>query len=154
MHIGIIVHSFTGNTLQVAERIRDSLAARHNVEVKRIQIVGGEQQNMTQFQIADVPGIEEYDAVIFGAPVRGFSVSPVIASYLKGLPELKEKTVVCFVTKSLANNWTGGNKAIRSMQGICESKGGQVVDTGIVYWKETRREDSLNRLVERISQLF
>jgi flavodoxin len=141
MKIGIIVHSYSGNTTAVAHKIQGALIkAGHSVDVEQIKILGGEQPNTNQFQIESPPGANRYDALIFGAPVRGFSISPVIATYLNQLSNLSNKNVICFVTKQLSSNWTGGTSAIKGMKNICESKGGSVIETGIVFWKSKKRK--------------
>jgi flavodoxin len=155
MKIGIIVYSFTGNTNSVAQKIQDKLLqAGHLAEIKRIIIKGGEQPNSKQFIFENPPTINKYDALIFGAPVRGFSISPVISTYLKQLSSLKDKKVACFVTKQLNSYWTGGTRAITMMKRICESKGGVVVGTGVVFWKSKNRDIEIDTLAETLSSLF
>lgn len=46
MEIGIIVHSLTGNTLSVAERLQERLAADgHDVEIEQLKTIGEEKTN-------------------------------------------------------------------------------------------------------------
>jgi len=130
------------------------LQAGHLAEVERLMIKGGEQPNNNQFIIENPPAVFEYDALIFGAPVRGFSISPVISAYLNQLTSLKDKKVACFVTKQLNSNWTGGKRAITGMKQICESKDGVVVGTGVVFWKSKNRENEIEALVEKLCSLF
>lgn len=155
MKIAIIVHSYTGNTLAVAQKIQDRLVqAGHLAEIEQIKIKGGEQPNNPSFTIDNplIPG--GYDSYIFGAPVRGFSISPVISAYLNQISSLKDQKVACFVTKQLNSNWTGGNRAITSMKNICESKGGIVVTTGIVFSKSKNRDAMIGELADRICGLI
>lgn len=155
MKIGIIIHSYSGNTYSVAQKLQEKLLKDgHLVDIERIKLIGGEQPNNKQFQIETPPEVDRYDALIFGAPVRGFSISPVIAAYLKQLSTLRDKKVVCFVTKHLPFNWTGGKSAIAGMKSICESKGGTIAGTGIVFWKSKNREKEMDTLVEKLSNLF
>lgn len=155
MKIGIIIHSYSGNTYSVAQKLKEKLLkAGHLVEIERIKIIGGEQPNDKQFQIENPPEVNQYDAVVFGAPVRGFSISPVISAYMRQLSSLKGKKAACFVTKQLSFNWTGGNSAIAGMKNICESKGGNVAETGIVFWKSKNREKEIDALVEKLSSSF
>jgi len=43
MKIGIIVHSYTGNTYEVAQRIEEKLKnTGKDVEIKKVNILGGE----------------------------------------------------------------------------------------------------------------
>ena len=155
MKIGIIVHSFTGNTDSVARKFQEKLQqAGHTAEVERLAIKGGEQTNNLQFVLENPPAVSAYDALIFGAPVRGFSISPVISAYLNQLDSLKDKKVACFVTKQLNSNWTGGKRAIAGMKTICQAKGGQVVGTGVVFWKSKTRENDIEALADQFCRLF
>ena len=155
MKIGIIVHSYTGNTFTVAQKIHDRLKQTgHLAEIERIIIKGGENPNSRQIMIEHPPATDGYDALIFGAPVRGFAISPVILTYLQHLSSLKNKKVTCFVTKQLSSKWTGGTRAITRMKKICESKGGVVTGTGIVFWKSKNREMEIDALAEKMCNLF
>lgn len=155
MKVGVIVHSYSGNTLSVAEKIKESLLkVGHSIDIVRIQIIGGENPGNRQFEIENPPEVNNYDALIFGAPVRGFSISPVIAAYLNQLHSLKDKKAACFVTKKLSSDWTGGKKAIALMKDICESKGGIVVGMGTVCWKSKNRENEIDVLTEKLCSLF
>ena len=155
MRLGIIVHSYTGNTFSVAEKLQAKLIETgHQAEIERIKIVGGEQPNSVQFQIENPPDAGQYDALIVGGPVRGFSVSPVIAAYLQQVSSLKDKKVACFVTKHLSSSWTGGNRALKSMKSFCEAKGGTVAGTGIIFWKSKDRDREIDALAEKMCSLF
>ena len=155
MKIGIVVHSFTGNTLSVAQEIQNMLLlSGHLAEVEQIKISGGEQPNNTQFLIENPPDVSKFDALIVGAPVRGFSISPVISTYLKQVTSLKDKKVVCFITKQLNSYWTGGKRAINTMKDLCEAKEGIVVGTGVIYWKSKNRDNDVGLLAKRICDYF
>lgn len=153
MKIGIIVHSYTGNTFSVAEKIREELLrAGHSADIERIKMIGGENPTNKEFEIENPPEARNYEALIFGAPVRGFSISPVIAVYLRRLNSLKGKKVAIFVTKKLSSDWTGGKKAIALMRDICESKGAIVAGTGAVTWKN--KDCETDALAESFCGLF
>jgi flavodoxin len=155
MKIGIIVHSQTGHTSSVAEKLKEKLAAAgHVVNIERITPVGGEQKDIKNIRIEKLPDIGAYDALALGAPVHAFSVSPVMAAYLKQLPSLNNKKVAVFVTKGLPFAWTGGNNAIGQMKKACESSGGVVVCTGIVNWSGKGRDSQIADVVEKLSRSF
>jgi NAD(P)H dehydrogenase (quinone) len=150
MKIGVIVHSFTGNTLLAAEKIAEALkSAGHTPVIEKIKIQGGETADTKQFVLENPPDVSPYDALVFGAPVRAFSLSPVMTAYLNQLPDLNGRKVACFVTKQFANNWTGGKGAVSSMQKLCISKGGNAAGTGIVFWSKNR-----DRMIEDLAQSF
>lgn len=113
MKIGIIVHSQTGHTFTVAEKLKEKLAAAgHTVNIERITPVDPKQTDPKKVQIEKLPDLSVYDALVLAAPVQAFNASPVMKAYLEKLPSLSGKKVACFVTKSLPFDSTGGNQAI------------------------------------------
>lgn len=155
MKIGIIVHSYTGHTLSVAERLREKLlSAGHEVNIERITVVGGENPNDKTVRIENSPDIKAYDGVVFAAPVRGGALTPAAAQYLKGLSSIKCKKIACLVTQTFPfPNW-GGNQTVRMMKEICESKGASPCGSGLVQWMSRKREKRIIEVVDEISKLF
>lgn len=154
MKIGIIVHSQTGHTYSVAQRLEKKLSADgHLVDIQQLRLVGGQQVPGKDSKIENPPDLSGYDKVIFGAPVQAFSLSKVMEAYLTQVSSLSGKTVACFVTKGLPFGWTGGNRAIGQMKEICESKWAIVSGTGIVVWNKNR-EKQIDDLLEKFSELL
>ncbi len=123
MNIGIIVHSCTGNTLSVAEKLKESLTLKgHKVTLERVTAVDESPQAST-FQLQTIPRIESYDCLFIGEPVRGFSLSPVMSLYLTQLTNLKDKIIGCFVTEFFPYPWMGGSRAVNQMRKLCDQKG-------------------------------
>ena len=155
MNIAIIVHSETGNTHAVARKLEKRYTKNgHSVEVVRLEVKGGYKQGMKDIEFEKIPDIDEYDALVFGSPVEAFSLSPVMKKYLERVGSLKGKKIACFVTKALPFNWTGGNRAIRTMKKLSESKGAKVLGSGIVVWREKRRKERIADVVDRLGKLF
>lgn len=155
MKIGIIVHSQTGNTLSVAQKLKEKLSsAGHTASIEQIKAVDEKQTDPKKMQIQKMPDISSYDALILGAPVHAFSASPVMKVYLSQLPSIQGKKVACFVTKMLPFKWTGGTGAVSHMKKSCESKGGSVVAAGVINWKSGSREKDIADLVEKFSKAF
>jgi len=74
MKIGIIVHSFTGNTLLVAQKLQEALrAAGHTAEVERVVVKDENPNQSGHVTLENAPDPSGYDFVFFGAPVRGFA---------------------------------------------------------------------------------
>jgi flavodoxin len=157
MKIGIIVHSKTGNTYAVAEKLKDKLSADgHTVVLERIEPVGGENMNETNIKnirFDQQPEVSQYDRIIFGGPVRGFSVSPVLSSYLSQITTLAKKKTSLFVTQQFPFPWMGGNHSIKQMKGLCLSKEAVIHETGIVNWSSKKREAMILDIVERLCKL-
>jgi flavodoxin len=155
MKIGIIVHSQSGHTYSVAEKLKENLAAAgHSVNIERISPVDSKQTDPKKVQIEKLPELSAYEALIFGAPIHAFNVSPVMKAYLGMLPSLSGKKIACFVTKGLPLDATGGNQGISLMKSTFESKGGSVVGTGIVHWPGPGVNKRVAALVEKFSKLF
>lgn len=155
MNIGIIVFSQTGNTHSVALRLEEKLAhAGHSVNLERVEIFGELEPNATGFQLKASPEVSTYDALVFGAPVMGFALSPAMQRYLAQVGSLQGKKVACFVTKQLPFYWTGGKQAVNRIKKICESKNGAVCGSGIVIWSNARRAEMIANVVDGLSKLF
>jgi len=155
MNIGIIVYSWSGNTLSVAEKLQEKLsAAGHSVALEQVSVVGERKRGDQKFEFETLPSVEPYDAVVFGSAVEAFSLSPVLTAYLKQIGSLDGKKVACLVTQLFPYPWMGGNRAIRQMRKLCQSKGATVVGSGVVNWAKWRREKTTAKAVDRLSGLF
>jgi len=150
MNIGIIVHSNTGNTHFVAEKIREELlAAGHMVSLEHVTAENDREPDYSKVQLTEIPDINAYDVLIFGAPVRGMAISPVIKAYLSQILTFQGKGVECFVTQYFPYSWMGGNWAVKQMAKICESKGARILGTGIVNWSSKHRNEKIKEIVEQ-----
>ena len=139
MNIGIIVYSQTGNTLSVANRIQESCAAAgHTAEVKQIT-VQELPKSASRVVLKDIPTVDGYDAVIFGAPVQAFSLCAQMKAYLQQLPDLAGLSVACYATQGLPYKWMGGNRAHRTMNALLTAKGATPMHIGHVHWKSPER---------------
>jgi len=155
MNIGIIVHSQTGNTHSVAMKLKEKLsAAGHSVNIERLKVVGEFRPGVKDLQLETLPNAGQYDALVFGAPVQAFSLSAVMTGYLEQITSLQDKQVACLVTEAFPYPWMGGNRAIRQMRKICESKGATVCGSGVVNWMSSRRDQQITEVTDRLSRLF
>ncbi len=154
MNIGIIVYSQTGNTYSVATRLKEKLAAAgHTVTLERIEVIGKVAPGKP-VQFKTLPDAGKYDALVFGAPVQGFSLCWPMLGYLEQIASLQGKKVACLVTEAFPYPWMGGNRAVRQMKRLCESKGATVCGSGIVNWMNKSREQQIVQVVDRLGQLF
>ena len=155
MNIGIIVYSQTGNTLSVAEKLKEKLTAGgHTASLEKVTVAGGRKPGDRSFQLETLPDAGPYDALVFGSAVEAFSLSPVLTAYLKQIGSLQGKKVACLVTQFFPYPWMGGNRAIRRMRKLCESKGAAVCGSGVVNWAKFRRDKTTAKVVDRLSGLF
>ena len=155
MKIGIIVYSQTGNTLSVATKLAESLsAAGHSAVLEQVKVVGERKPGTKDFKLETLPSVDPYDVLVFGSAVEAFSLSPVMRGYLGQIASLQKKRVACLVTQAFPYPWLGGNRAVRQMRRLCESKGATVCGSGVVNWMRSRREERIAGVVDRLTKLF
>jgi flavodoxin len=152
MNIGIIVHSQTGNTYFVGQKLQEELQKKgHTVTLERIKTI----DNTKDIKLDNMPGVESYDAVIFGGWIQAFSLYPGVSKYINQLPSLKDKKVSCFLTQQLPCKWMGGNNGLSKLKSLLSAKGANILASGIVNWgKEEKRGDRINELIETICCKF
>jgi len=154
MNVGVIVHSSTGNTLSVAEKIRGGLAARgHAVCLERVTAVNDDPQSAAGKQLDHAPDTGGYDALIFAAPVWGFSLCAVMRAYLAQVANLSGIKTGLFVTQHFPCAWMGGSRAIRQMETACREKGAAVFCSGIINWTSKKRSRQIEELAGRMCAL-
>ena len=154
MNIGIIIHSHSGNTLAVGEKILNTLkTADHAAEVKRVVAENENPSPLGPVVLKENPDTDPYDAVIFGAPVWAFSLSPVMQTYLKQVKGIQGVQASIFVTQFFPFPWMGGHRAIRQMKALCERAGFRVVKTGIVNWSRKNRGMRIDQVLQQMSAL-
>ena len=154
MKVGIIVHSRTGNTLSVAQRLKEVLvAAGHIVNLERVTAVDENPSAAGSIRLKTIPDTSGYDVLIFGAPVHGFSLSPVMKAYLVQIPTLQGKKVGCFLTEYFPLASMGGNRAMGEFKKACEDKGANVFQTAIVNWSMGQREKKTAYSLEKLGKL-
>jgi flavodoxin len=153
MNIGLIIHSQTGHTLSVAEKLQKKLAAAgHTVTLERLETEGEVRPGVKDVRFKSLPSVGNYDAVVFGSPVHGFALSLAMQAYLRQVPSLAGKRVACFVTQSLPFAWMGGNRALRQLKAACQAKGATVCGVGGVNWSRRSREGQIAEVVNRLSR--
>lgn len=149
MKIGLIVHSYTGNTLSVITKLQEALLADgHEAVIERVSAENEDPAAAASAKLALIPTTAPYDLLVFAAPVRGFSLSQVMKLYLDQLPLLTGKKVGLLVTQMFPFAWMGGKRAITQMRTACQSKGCEIAGTAIINWSSGRREQQIAAAVE------
>lgn len=153
MKIGIILYSYTGNTLAVGEKLKEMLLKKgHEVNLDKIKAIDENPQSRGPIHLTEIPDTIPYDEIIFGAPVRAFSLNPIMKAYLDNLQDLKEKNITCFVTEHFPKAWMGGNQAIKKMKRLVQDKNGNITESGVINWSNAKREEQINEMVARFSK--
>ena len=152
MKVGIIVYSKTGNTLAVAERIGEKLKVDGAlVSIERFCAETLPQSNKP-VRLTAIPDPNEFDAVIFGAPVQAFSLDPAMAMYFDRIEKINPKRILCFVTQHFKKQWMGGSHAMKQMIAILGKKGGGFAESiGVVNWSGEQREEQILRIIQQCS---
>ena len=91
--------------------------------------------------------------LIFGAPVQAFSLAPAMNAYMSNIPSLKEKKVGCFVTQFFPYSWMGGKRTIGQIKKMCEFKGAEIFDFGIINWSNKNRKNMITNTINKLSYL-
>lgn len=155
MRIGVILHSQTGNTFFVGQKIKDKLELYgHNVVLLRMTNIDNDARNV-EIELDQNPEIDSFEALVFGGWIQAFSLCPGMMMYLEQLPSLKDKKVTCFLTQYFPYKWMGGSKGLSKMKKIIASKGTTVLESGIINWsKKNDRFKQINNLAEMISKQY
>lgn len=154
MIIGIILYSHSGNTLSVGEKTMEALLAKgHTVRLERISASDEESPGKGPIRLIAIPDPSPYDAVIFGGPVAGAQLSPVMKEYLTRLPALRGKKVACFVTQHFKLKWMGSTRAVKQITRAVEQKGTPIIASGIVQWSSNARDAQIVQVADNLSRI-
>ena len=151
MKIGIVIHSQSGATANVAKKLDAALTARgHDVDTTLLRTAGRVKPRNTSFEIRNAPPAEPFDAIVVGGPVWAFTISPVILKYAKGLGKLTGKKALCFVTKGLPFAWTGGNNALRVLENGVSISNATICPGAIINTVNARSGTALEPYITRM----
>jgi len=148
MNVGMIVYSQTGNTLSVAEKVKEALlAAGHATTLARVEVTG---EGM-QAKLTVLPEILPYDALIFAAPVQAFSLAAPMMQVLSQMPDIRGKQVYAFVTQHFKKAWLGGNRALKQLASACKAKGADILWSSVVNWSSPQKDTQISDIVNKLS---
>lgn len=154
---GIIVYSHTGNTLSVAEKIKDRLKGS-GIEAELVRLnVSGSASNPKGIKIIGQPDLEKYDSYVFASPVQAFGLAEAMKIYLNQITPLNGKTAVILTTQGAKKRWLGGNRSVRKMKELIEKKGGAAAESAIINWSSDLRdvqiEDAVSILCKKLTEI-
>lgn len=136
----IVYYSKTGNTKDVAQKLKDF----DLLEIK----AESDDPNVLSPQLIETPDFSGYDYVVFATPVHGFQISKIMKVYLEQVSDFSGKTIDLFITHFFPFAWMGGNGSLKQMKKIIESKGGVVRHMTSVNWKSKKREHIISKMVD------
>ncbi|MCK5129648.1 MAG: hypothetical protein KAQ68_07340, partial [Clostridiales bacterium] len=150
MNIAIVIHSHTGNTLSIAERLESALNQKgHEVTIERVVEVNPDPNAKEKVVLEEIPDVGQYDKIIIGAPIRGFQLTPAMRTYLKNHADIKNKEVYCFVTQHFKTSLLGGNNGMRQMKKACMNNNAIVKDSHIIHWSSKDREHEIEEVIAK-----
>lgn len=120
----IVYYSYSNNTKQIAEKIKNKL----NCDILELKptipfsedyqtVVDEYQNNESEKKIVEIENIninlDNYDKIILGTPVWWYTITPVIRAFLKKY-DLKNKEIYPFATNA---GWLG--RTFKEIKEIC-----------------------------------
>ena len=154
MRVGIIVHSQSGHTLAVAQKLEEKLAEEgHDVSLNRVEAAEPTTSSACGVAPRTKPAAARYEKIVFGSPVRGGELPPPMARYLDQVSSLGGKPVAFLLTHFLRRAW-GTEQTIAQMTELCESKGATVVGSADVRWPNLQRGRDIQKAVDKLGQLL
>jgi len=152
MNVGIIIYSQTGNTLSVAEKLRDAMIkAGHAVTIDPVALVEPRSREHPEFALAQAPDPAPYDVVVLASYVEAFSLNPVMTRAMQEIGSLESKRVLGLITQAFPYRWMGGNRALKQMAKAARAKGGEIETSAVVNWMNKAREQQIVQAVETLS---
>lgn len=156
-NIKIIVYSQTNNTLSVAQKLKDALAAQNcPVQIERLRVQDEKEFDPNKIVITHRPTINPTDVVIIATPVHAFNPAPASKAYVDTLDNLKDITTLVFVTHHFPFKWLGGSRSVRILQKKLRAKNANVIETqaSVIDWSNKKRNDEIDALITEFTQLL
>ncbi len=136
MKAAVIYYSFTGNTKKIAEKLKEKLSLRFEVDFIPLEVVKEEKRFFFQakqaffkqkIRLKDVSfDLSPYRLICLGSPVWAFQPAPAIRSFLKKVSTFAGKKIILFFT---FGSGLGVEKCLKTTTGLLSKKGGIVVKT-------------------------
>jgi flavorubredoxin len=152
MKIALVIHSYTGNTMGIADKIGAALVRKgHEVSLFPIKAKNENPNQIKGVELENYPNIQGFDHVIFGAPTRGMDLSIVMQLYLASLKEGHQSADI-YITHFFPFQWMGGKQAINKFYKLSTNKL-DIQKTGIINWKNKNRDKDIQCLVYRFTDV-
>jgi hypothetical protein len=156
MTIGIVVHSQSGHTANLARAVAVGLRERgHDVDVKLLRpraCLWPFSRSVSFLRLPDIDP-EKLDVLLVGGPVWGFAAAPPILAYIDTLPNMRGRKVMGFVTHGLPLRMSGA-RGLAHIDRALVLCGGIVLDGVAVFhppWSSPERiEKGAAQIRERI----
>jgi len=156
MRIALVVHSKTGNSRSVADKVNVALSnLGHEVTIFSLSPLNPDVSKVSDVKLSSMPEVKGFDALILGAPVWGFTLSPVMQYYIANTVFPPSMAVYVFVTQYFPFAFLGGNNAIRGYEKLLSGKKQKVKKAYIIGWSnQKKREKSLGLILTDLPSLL
>ena len=152
MKVALVIHSYTGHTMSVADKIGSALVKKgHEVSLFSLKAKNENPNQTKNVELETTPNIEGFDHVIFGAPTRGFDLSIVMQLYLETLKD-SQQSASFYTTHYFPFTWLSGTQSVKKFKKLSLHKL-EVEKTGIINWKNKNRDKDIHCLVYQFSDL-
>jgi len=149
MTIGIIVYSYTNNTLTIAKQLEEVLIEKgFNVDLESIKAFN-ENPNNTNIVLSNLPNLKRYDTIIFASCVRGFDCAPIFKTYMNTLKTLKEKRCAGFVSQYFPWDFLGGTQSLKRLNELVEKKEGTFFPLKSIHVKSKQKDQQISELIAK-----
>ena len=153
MKVGIVLYSQTGNTQRVIDDLRVKLEARGiQVEVHSILPATAADAQSRPEAAPPLDGSSSCQLWVVAAPVQGWAPAKPMTEFLKSAAFPAGSRAVLLVTQGFWFPWFGANQSISGLRKLCEERGLDVLDHGIVSWLGRGLEQRIHTVTQRLAQ--
>ena len=153
MKIGIIIHTNTNHTLEVANELKTVLSKNHEVHIDKVTSLNEKESQNGNVELKDIPSIKSYDYLIFGAPINGFALTKTMVAYLKQLDNIKPIKAMVYVTHFFPGKGLGGKQGIDQFYKMLSTKNMLITSAAVVPWTFGKRK-AITNLLHQFKQLI
>ncbi|MFP4200375.1 MAG: flavodoxin family protein [Bacillota bacterium] len=153
MTVGIVVYSHTGNTLAVAEGLRDRLHQMgYDANLMRVKTPEDYRPGKGSVSEVELPDISGCETLVFASPVHAFSLAQVMGHCIREIDIPQGAKAAGLVTQHLPYAWLGGNRALRGIKKMCSSRGCDYLGGAIVSWSRRDRETKIREAIDQLAR--
>ncbi|HPX84460.1 MAG TPA: hypothetical protein PLW60_05960 [Bacilli bacterium] len=153
MKVGIIVYSYTGNTLLVAQVLAQKLEEKGiNYALLRIETDQNKEMDAKKVVLKSCFDLRPFDCFVFASPIHGFTLAAPFKKFLREQFHESKKPVLGFVSQFLPFNCCGPNRAKAFLTNYLQKQNTPFTFMGAVKWCKKNRQEQIELLVEGIVQ--
>jgi len=154
MKIGIIVYSYTGKTMLVAENTAEYLRFDgHEVDLFCLEPKEPLNLRADEVEIEEMPETMRFDALLLCTPVHGGRMSAPMQYYLNQTPSLEGLEIVFLLTHFFRREW-GSVQVLQDLKKQCEMIGGDVIGSVDIKWLSVIRKRAIRNTIKHLRSLF